>query len=303
MNKIFHIFALESNRNTCTMNKFWISIIILCSIQYYGNSQGYSEKTYVNVDNSYGQYFEHVVVSGENLFQLSKKYNTDQNTIEKLNNISIGAPISINQKIRIPFDPLHISPFKPQGASIPIYYRAQAKDNIFRISKIYFGQSIESMMRRNKLEELAISIDQEFLIGWYMLNQKANTKAIASTPEEQHILDSMVFVKIVSTIDTVQTKLDTVQVIRKYRKSTGIAYWNKNSSDRVNMFALHKTAAKNTSIKIYNPLLNRTVWAQVIGKFDESLYGSEIDIIISPKVAQSLGMTDKRFGVELEYTE
>ena len=159
------------------------------------------------------------------------------------------------------------------------------------------------MMRRNKLEALTVSLDQEFLVGWYMLDQKSIAPIITATPDEQHRIDSMVFVKIISELDTDSIAVVTTPVIKNYRKSKGIAYWNKSSSDRVNMFALHRTAAKNTSIKIYNPLLNRTVWAQVIGKFDESLYGSDIDIIISPKVAQSLGMTDKRFGVELEFTE
>lgn len=283
------------------MNKYWNFIFLMCSLTYNASSQSDIIKNYVVNDAELGQYFEHQVQSSQTLYSLSRYYHIPLTDLQKINRLSEGQGLSLNQKLKIPFKKDFLESLNPNNArAIPLYYTAVSKDNIFRISKVYFNQSIEQMMRRNKLEGLEVHLNQEFMIGWYLPADELSEEISVIQEAAQYSLDSMVFVKKIGIFDTlVATPVQDI----KYRKLKGIAYWNKNSSDRENLFALHKTASKNSLIKIYNPLLNRTVWAQVIGSFDESLYDKGIDVIISPRVAQSLGMNDKRFQVELEFTE
>lgn len=283
------------------MNRNWIFIFLMCSLQFYAHAQSPDDKYFVINDAELGQYFELNIQPSQTLYSLSRYYHVPLKELQKINNIDDGQNISINQRVKIPFFKKYLKIDKPQSTkATPMYYQAVGKDNIFRISKIYFNQSIESMMRRNRLEALEVHLHQEFLIGWYLPDDEISEEKALVQEKQQFEYDSMVFVKKIGVFDTLIAQPETVV---KYRKIKGVASWNKNSSDKENLFALHPTATKNSLIKIYNPLLNRTVWAQVIGSFDASLYDKGIDIIVSPRVAKSLGMNDKRFQVELEFTE
>ena len=99
------------------------------------------------------------------------------------------------------------------------------------------------------------------------------------------------------------TVKDTLTKVKIFRSQTGIALWNKNSVDKENLYAMHKTAKINSLIEIYNPLLKRKAFAKVIGNIKPGLYPDDISLIVTPRVAQSLGMKDKRFRVVMKFYE
>ena len=45
----------------------------------------------------------------------------------------------------------------------------------------------------------------------------------------------------------------------------------------------------------------RRVYAKVIGRIPENVYGSDVVVVISPTVAKFLGAKDPRFLVKLRY--
>ena len=46
---------------------------------------------------------------------------------------------------------------------------------------------------------------------------------------------------------------------------------------------------------------NRKVYAKVIGRIPENVYGSDVVVVISSKVANFLGAKDPRFFVRVRY--
>jgi len=68
-----------------------------------------------------------------------------------------------------------------------------------------------------------------------------------------------------------------------------------------NMLALHKTAPVGTVVKITNPMTNRTTFAKVVGKFNDSAETKDAIIVISKSAANLIGVLDRRFQVEIAY--
>ena len=81
------------------------------------------------------------------------------------------------------------------------------------------------------------------------------------------------------------------------------AQWNSKSKDKTNLFALHATAKKGSYIEVYNPMLDRMVIAKVVGNIPERIHKNNVELIVSPKVAETLGVVDKKFFVKIRYIE
>ncbi|WP_235298263.1 LysM peptidoglycan-binding domain-containing protein [Portibacter marinus] len=88
-----------------------------------------------------------------------------------------------------------------------------------------------------------------------------------------------------------------------YKSDKGIAIWNQSSTNSKNMFALHPTAKVGSYIEITNPMMNKTVQAKVIGNIPPRTYTDDVSIVVSPMVAKSLGVVDRRFAVRVKFRE
>ncbi len=275
-------------------------------------------KIYVKVDPEKGKYFSHIVQAKETLYGLSRKYNTSVDAIYELNFSRPGLIIQPGTELFIPFNDQYLVDQKPNNATyVPIFYQVQAQENIYRISKVYFNQEIALMKSRNNLESLNLSIDQELQIGWFPISGIQSNKTIKDKSDESTIVETHEEILVDSIhhqlpiIDTVEVakknelfvEKDTLEKVKIFRSQMGIAMWNKNSADKENLYAMHRTAKVNSLIEIYNPLLKRKAFAKVIGHISPGLYPDDISLIVTPRVAQSLGMKDKRFRVEMKFYE
>lgn len=81
------------------------------------------------------------------------------------------------------------------------------------------------------------------------------------------------------------------------------AQWNSKSKDKTSLFALHATARINSFIEIHNPMLGTTVVARVVGNIPDRIYKRNVELIVAPKVAKTLGVIDKKFFVKIKYIE
>ena len=293
-------------------------------------------KLYVKLDPEKGKYFSHVVKAKETLYGLSKKYHTSIEDIYELNFNRPGLIIQPGTELFIPFNDSKLITSKSGNQNLmPISYVVQAQENIYRISKVYFNQGISQMKSRNGLENLNLSIHQELHIGWFPIGgmqkiapptdldkEEILRPIITKETKENEVLhaekDTLILElkkdslnaeeAVIDTVDVAKknelfTKKDTLQKVRIFRSQKGIAMWNKNSVDKENLYAMHKTAKINSLIEIYNPLLKRKAFAKVIGHIAPGLYPNDISLIITPRVAESLGMKDKRFRVEMKFYE
>ena len=102
--------------------------------------------------------------------------------------------------------------------------------------------------------------------------------------------------------DSLAIKLELSPTTRK-RHSRGIGIWERDSHTMEKAFVLHHTAKKGSIIELYNPQLNLRTRAKVLGRIPLETYPSDISVIMSKKVANSLGALDTRFMVELTFIE
>lgn len=288
------------------------------------------------------------------------------------------------------------------NAFIPVVYTVKAKENLYRIAKVYFQQDIEQVKLRNGLSDNNLTLNQELVIGYFKFqnvsggmpssdsyaealaranNQSGNvvspsnpavtpntkvetptnnpanvkpgqmvvennmdhtsksqvktevekvepyrrgtetetetvTETITEPNAKGYVTDEPVAPTVVEPIKvesdpnkvtevTEVTEQDVVKakpaVALRSVKRKGIAFWDKKSKNRDRLMVLHKDAAVNTKITIRNPLTRRSVVADVVANIPKNMYQSDVDVVISPAVAKSIGILDERLQVEMTY--
>lgn len=334
----------------------------------------------LRMDEHMGVIYMHQLKKNQTIYGLSKFFNTDLDKISAANPSISLSDIKLDQEINIPINTDMISSernLSPSKSYIPVFYTVKAKDNLFRISKVYFHQSIENVMKINKLYSMELSVGQKILVGWYEYDQtykeklawtqkgievntttlkpnykketfvKNNISTNNSAPAQnknQPISNPQISEKTKST--TVVTVPSEIKVEEKIAEDKNIeipkdkpfdfsdlvlssdpfqnrngmyegeypgkpniistklrAEWNTGSKDKVNLFALHSSAKVNSYIEIYNPMLNRKVLAKVVGNLPPKAHKKGVELIVSPKVAESLGAIDKRFLVQVRFID
>ena len=164
------------------------------------------------------------------------------------NDLSKTSIISIGQEIKIP---LEVSAFEysttQSTVSIPVVYRVKSKETLFRISKVYFPQTIEAMVERNRLAQLSLSLDQQMIVAYFSLDRS----------KIQNYSDPEILTTVMDTVSQIVEADDEAITIGSQRlfQKRGIAIWNKSGSDKTNAFVLHREAKVNSIIEIYNPCL------------------------------------------------
>lgn len=81
----------------------------------------------------------------------------------------------------------------------------------------------------------------------------------------------------------------------------GVAMWDKNDNEPLNMFIVHHEAQINSYIRIENPMLGRIVLAKVVARLPSNVYDADVKMVVSSAVATSLGIKDARFLAEMKY--
>ena len=86
------------------------------------------------------------------------------------------------------------------------------------------------------------------------------------------------------------------------KNEKGPATWMDDPGlDPNKKLVLHRTAPIGTIIKITNPMTNRTTFAKVVGSFADNESTKDVILVVTKSVAESLGVLDKRFRVDISY--
>jgi len=120
-----------------------------------------------------------------------------------------------------------------------------------------------------------------------------------SPSENEIILQSDTIISDITLIDSTEYLREERTI--NYRK--GIAYWDKSGFDRTNLFVMHNKAKPNSYIRLKYKVTGREVMAKVVCPIPKGLYSDDIDIIISPGVANQLGALDSQFQIQMDYYE
>lgn len=234
------------------------------------------------------------VEPGNTLYGLSKKYNVSIDSILEANpdlnpgSIPLGYPVNI---------PIYLKAFvfaPPSGPEddIPVFYRIQPKETLYRISKVYLGTSPETIISLNPRVSEGLSIGQVIHLGWYVPG--LNTLSPAGTAAASADVASRYTVK--DFTDEYKTEGKII------REQKGLAVW-KPGSQQSHYYVLHPTAKVGSYMEVTNPMLHRTLTAKVAGNIPPGLYQSQVGLVVSPSVARALGVLDQQFFARWRFVE
>jgi len=305
------------------------------------------EKLVLESTEKFGIVYTHQLKQHQTIYGLSKFFNTNMNLISAANPGVELSKVRKMQTVNIPINTdMLISERKlsPNKHYIPVFYTVKAKDNLFRISKVYFNQKIENVMKINKIakkhkdqtpmkfEKIVSSRETVHTTPEIEREEPApvQEETISSSTNSQKEIETQTTQEVASElpVENVELAEEGEEVVEEERELSDDpfearnsifkgeyeekptihskkirAQWNSKSKDKVNLFALHATAKKGSFIEVYNPMLDRMVIAKVVGNIPDRIYKNNVELIVSPKVAETLGVVDKKFFVKIRFVE
>lgn len=231
--------------------------------------------------------------------------------------------LEVNTSIALPINPAHIV-LDPKGLNhpIPLVYIVQPGESLYSICHHYAHQSIQSIRRINNKSTNQLSPQEQLILGWVEWPYKTDP---TPSPMSQlsYLPSTKDYVLLENEAPRLTTVSDTETILRSYpsaysdssassqeevmhlsqhiKMSKGIAYWDQNGDANEDLIVMHPQAKVNSMIQLFNPMLNRTVQATVVGTIPQHSYPRDIGVIVSPSVASALGALDRRFLVEMTY--
>jgi LysM repeat protein len=262
--------------------------------------------------------------TGENLFQISKKFNVPSSVLAEANGMSYQEELSGQKKIVIPIGEYNFLSTPPvtikEGA--PLYYKTQSKESFSHIARIsHVAQSLVKQWNQTKDNEVSSGV--VVIVGWLRCNScitiitepaaKTPVKTTPSAKQTPEVVKDKY--KTVTTI-TVTKKIDTMaskpEAERNYLKQTDfgnnvtsdkgtVAFFNMGSMNSTTYYAFHNTASKGSIIKVFLPGSDKSIYAKVIGPIptNKQYYNSVLAISSNAKTA--LGINDNKAWCEFSY--
>ena len=240
--------------------------------------------------------FTHVLEKGQTLYSLARFYGLKLEEVYAYNPRLKKEGYKPGDGVIIPIPNRAILRYKNSSYRVwnyvPVFYEVKKGDTFYGISKRYFKMPIDTILQRNSLPpDWGLSKGQKLHIGWMSRHGIPDSiRQIRGGPlwEKSYAMRNAYFQK--------------KSVKREYKQS-GAANWNQEKGGGTgDLYVLHPYAPIGSIMSISSPLLNRTVYAKVIGRMPSRAYDKdETKVVVSPAVAKMLGARDPRFFVEIRY--
>ncbi len=274
-------------------------------------------------------YIAHKVEPQETLYALSRKYGVTVAKIVEANK-NIEKSINIGQIVLVPTNQVEVAAApKPQTATPAAgrtysvdpkgnkMHKVQPSQTLYSISRLH-GVSVDQIKKWNNRTSNALEIGEELIVG---TGAKTSGSATASSqiyvPERD---DEVTAVKqtvpvaaaptpIIATVketpvaasESAEDKSAKAAEYVARVSEAGMGELIDQKSDANKFLALHKTAPVGTIMAVRNPSNDQTVYVRVIGKLPSTGDNDKLVVKLSRKACQQIGVSDKRFRVELSY--
>ncbi|MBR9921085.1 MAG: LysM peptidoglycan-binding domain-containing protein [Bacteroidetes bacterium] len=237
--------------------------------------------------------FEHRLAPKQTLFSLASFYGMSLNDLYLYNPGLRESGVKVDQPVRVPIPNRAIIRYKTETVSskthIPVCYVVRKGDTMYRISKQYFRMPMDTIRQRNGLPDNNLKIGQELQIGWMsVLGIPDTLRMIQGGPlwERSYELGKTFH-------GHSDGKMEVTQ--------RGVATWQKDREFQgQELYILHRNAPINSILELTNPMSRRTVYVQVIGRIPP-LFDASILAVVTPTVADMVGVIDPRFFVHMRY--
>lgn len=248
------------------------------------------DSLFLTVDDDGRKIVQHPVKAKQTLFSLAKFYGLSlQELYEHNPEFQTNPTLKAGSRVKIPVPNLAIKRYKGKSfvaaKHTPIFYVVQDGETLYQICKRNFDMPVDSVLKRNKLKTSNISPGQLLLIGWM------GTEGIPAEWRQS---------REPATTNDLKTTFEKEKTGRKEISASGVCFWQRDSNEKGDLYALHREAAIGTSVSVYNPMTKKTVFAKVIGRIPDG-YEKNVEVILSPAAARVLGARDPRFFVKVRY--
>lgn len=267
-----------------------VSMCLLASVNVQAKS--FSIIDSIDVENKDGKEIViHRVTAKETYYSLGRVYQLNWKDISSFNQ---NKKLKAADLIKIPTNRNFPSATKTATTTVNANadfteYKVGKGETLYNIAK-RFQVSVEIISEYNQLQGNSIKLNQVLKIPQGTTLQKLEAKPVETT----QILSEEVAEK---EFSLPPNRYGLTQV-----NDRGIGVWIEDlNTDDGKMLALHKTAPLGTIIKITNPMSQRTTYAKVVGKYNDSSDTREAIIVISKATAKLIGIIDKRFLVNISY--
>lgn len=239
--------------------------------------------------------FTHKMEKKQTLFSLAKFYGLSVEELYFYNPGLKESSVSVGQEINVPIPNRAIIRYTYTDVNfdpsqhIPVYYTVRKGDTMYRICRDYFKMPFEEILERNQLDDFTLKTGQLLRIGWMNIN---------GIPEEYRQVTGGPLVRRNNALKKIY-QADAMN--HREKEHQGVAFWQTNSKEDSDFYALHRYARLNSIIAVTNPMKNRTVYVKVIGKIPNTAYGNDVVVVLSPLSAKLLGAKDPRFFVKVKY--
>lgn len=251
------------------------------------------DTVFLSIDAAGEKIFEHKIERKQTLFSLAQFYGLSVEELYFYNPELKEKSVSPGQAVQVPIPNRAIIRYKDQNFKIwkyaPVYYVVKKGDTMFRIAKVHFRMPVDSIMLRNGLQSETLKVGQCLQVGWM---------SVDGVPEEMRSEGGNPLARKNGALYKLYVR---EQGDRKMQEHQGVAYWQKDSKEDSDLYALHREARVNNIIMVTNPMNKSIIYVKVIGKIPDTAYGNDVVVVLSPLAAKALGARDPRFFVKVKY--
>lgn len=257
-------------------------------------SQDEAAQKFIHHIDPFGLVIIETIEPSMTLYSLSRMYNVSLDSILQANPDINPGTIPLGYPVNIPIDANAIT-FSPPPAgveSLPVFYRVQPKETLFRISRVYLGTTQENIIALNPRVDEGLSIGQVIHLGWYTPEENLHSPAGELAPTT----DSLTTYTVTDFAGLYKAEGKIIQ------EQKGLAVW-KPGNMQSHYYVLHPTAKVGSYMEVTNPMLHRTLTAKVTGNIPAGLYQTQVGLVVSPSVARALGVLDQQFFAKWRFVE
>lgn len=281
----------------------------------------------------------YMVRMGDNLYNIAKRFKTDLYTLKKLNNlqsndlqpgqvllVEIDGPVlgaannndavanravaEANNRREVATDAVPDWAYQPavdeSNEMVHLVHTIEEGNTLASIAAQY-GISTEKIREMNKMQPNAPlpAIGENLVIGISYIPKDGGSSKVTPTSNTGRYVNNTVtndnynYGGNYNAAGNVNTGLPTNRrVVGIGARITGNATIASNKA-----LALHATAREGAYIKVTNPNNGKYTLVKVVGKLSSADAGNSTIIKISQTACQTLGITDDRFQIILEYND
>lgn len=284
--------------------------ILFTSILIFTNGLNAQKDTlFAGYIEDFGLIVSPIIKQGQTVFSLSYELGSNIKETMALNEGRDLDHLSLGTSINIKLNPGILSTDEKAEVRTPVIYTVKAKETLYTIARIYLGVDVKDLMEMNNKHTNTLAIGERLLIGYinspthetvvsYETSTEGKSNTVTISESSSVIPDHHLSVGLDSfQLESFEKKMDIIH------KERGLAMWENTQYGGKELLVMHPNAKINSIIKLYNPMMNKAVEAKVVGTMPKNSYPQNISIVISPGVAHALGALDKRFLVEMTYTQ